>query len=109
LRWPWPFLADTDRVLYARLGMRRASLRNVYSPRTLRRYAGAFVRGQRVRRPVEDTRQLGGDAVLADGRAVWVYLPRGPDDRPSMDTIEAALREVARNQVDGAPPLQPSL
>ena len=81
LRWPGLFLADEQRQLYALLGMRRASLWQVYSPGTLARYALAAVRGHHLPRPVEDTRQMGGDALVRDGIVVRRWLPRTPNDR----------------------------
>jgi hypothetical protein len=81
LSWPGLFLADEQRQLYGLLGMRRASLWQVYSPGTLARYAVAAAHGRHLPRPVEDTRQLGGDALLRDGIVVRRWLPRTPDDR----------------------------
>ena len=79
--WPGLFLADENRQLYGLLGMRRARLWQVYSPGTLARYGLAATRGQQTPRPVEDIRQMGGDALLQDGVAVRRWLPRTPDDR----------------------------
>ncbi len=79
--WPGLFFADENRRLYGLLGMRRAKLWQVYSPGTLARYAIAAARGQHLPRPVEDTRQMGGDALLRDGVVVRRWLPRTPDDR----------------------------
>ncbi|MGH3751416.1 MAG: peroxiredoxin-like family protein [Pseudonocardiaceae bacterium] len=79
--WPGLFLADEDRRLYGLLGMRRARLWQVYSPGTLARYAIAAARGHHLPRPVEDTRQLGGDALLRNGVVVHRWLPRTPNDR----------------------------
>jgi hypothetical protein len=81
LRWPGLFLADEQRQLYALLGMRRARLWRVYSPGTLAHYAVAAARGHHLPRPVEDTRQMGGDALLHDGIVARRWLPRTPDDR----------------------------
>ncbi|HXT42897.1 MAG TPA: AhpC/TSA family protein [Pseudonocardiaceae bacterium] len=81
LRWPGLFLADEQRRLYALLGMRRATLWRVYSPRTLAHYVLAAARGRRLPRPVEDTRQMGGDALVRAGIVVRRWLPRTPDDR----------------------------
>jgi hypothetical protein len=79
--WPGLFLADESRRLYGLLGMHRAKLWQVYSPGTLARYALAAARGQQLPRPVEDIRQMGGDALLQDGVVVRRWLPRTPDDR----------------------------
>ncbi|MGI9119322.1 MAG: peroxiredoxin-like family protein [Acidimicrobiales bacterium] len=95
LDWPWPFLSDPDRVLYHRLGLGRARLRDVYTPATVRLYRQAAQRGEAVHRPVEDSRQLGGDAVVRAGRVVRLFRPASPDDRPPVDTLLAALAEVA--------------
>ncbi|MDQ4011169.1 MAG: hypothetical protein M3228_10870 [Actinomycetota bacterium] len=94
--WPGPFLADEDRRLYGVLGMRRARLWQVYSPRTLARYAIAAARGQQLPQPVEDIRQMGGDALLHDGVVVRRWLPRTPDDRirPSRLLHAAACWQV---------------
>ncbi len=81
LSWPGLFLADEQRRLYGLLGLRRARLWQVYSPGTLARYAVAAARGHHLPRPVEDTRQMGGDALLRDGIVVRRWLPRTPDDR----------------------------
>ena len=95
LQWPWPFLSDTDRVLYGRLGLERAPRRAVYNPATLRRYRAAAGRGVAIRRPVEDTRQMGGDAVVASGRAVRLFKPDSPADRTPVPELVKAVAEVA--------------
>ncbi|MGI8701153.1 MAG: AhpC/TSA family protein [Nocardioidaceae bacterium] len=93
LRWPGLVLSDPIRKLYAALGFSRAPLWRVYSPSTLLTYARAVKRGQQLSRPVEDTRQLGGDAVLVDGTVVALWRPRTPDDRPAAAEVLAAAHE----------------
>ena len=95
LALPWPVLSDPDRLLYRRLQIRRAPLRDVYSPGTLARYAAALARGYRVRRPVEDTRQMGADAIVVQGHVVRLFRPRTPDDRPSAEALLTVIREVS--------------
>jgi hypothetical protein len=92
LDWPWPFLADEHRAVYTRVGAGRAGLRHVYNAATLRRYAAAAARWARIRMPVEDTRQLGADALIRDGRAVWLYVERSPDDRPPAGLLVDLVR-----------------
>lgn len=92
---PGPILSDEERALYRLLDLRRGSLLGVYSWGTLRRYALALARRRPLHLPVEDTRQLGADAIVAQGRVVRLYRPRSPDDRPSVDMILAAIRQVA--------------
>ena len=79
LEWPWLFLSDPQRAAYQRLRVPRVRWRDVYTPGTLQRYAAALLHGQRVRRPVEDTRQLCADAVIVGGRAVRVFRSHSPD------------------------------
>jgi len=93
LGWPGPVLSDEPRRLYAELGLGRASLWRTYSPRTLALYGRALLRGRRPQRPVEDTRQLGADAVVVDGTVVRLWRPRSPDDRPA---AAAVVAEAAR-------------
>ena len=87
LGWTGPFLVDEQRVLYRRLEFGRAPLWRVYSRGTMARYAAAARRGVRLPRTVEDTRQLGGDALLQDGVVVMRWLPRSPDDRADPATL----------------------
>jgi hypothetical protein len=88
--WPGLFLADESRQLYGLLGMRRARLWQVYSPGTLAHYALAAARGQQLPRPVEDIRQMGGDALLQGGVVVCRWLPRTPNDRVSPARLVSA-------------------
>lgn len=93
LGWRGRFLADTDRRLYRDLGLGRAPWWRVYSPGTLGIYARAIRRGYRGDPPVEDTRQLGGDALIRDGVAVRRWLPRSPDDRVDAAEVVRAIQE----------------
>lgn len=90
LGWEGRFLSDTGRRLYRDLGLGRAPWWGVYSPGTLAIYARARRRGHRGTAPVEDTRQLGGDALVRDGVAVVRWSPRRPDDRVAPATLAAA-------------------
>lgn len=92
LGWTHRVLADPDRTLYRRLGVGRAPWWRVYSPGTLATYARAFAHGHRPARPVEDTRQLGADAVAVNGTVRLLWRPRTPDDRPDAGQLLAAAR-----------------
>jgi peroxiredoxin len=90
-----PVVADPDRLLYRSIGADRGRLRDVWSPGTISSYATLIRRGRRLRRPTEDTRQLGADLVVDRSgtiRAVW--LPSGPDHRPTPDQIVDAVRAI---------------
>lgn len=91
----FPVLADADRQLYHALGAVRGSTRQVWSPGTLALYARLLARGRRLRRPTEDTHQLGADAVVdRRGRLHRIWLPTSPDARPPIDELIAALRAL---------------
>lgn len=97
LAWEGLFLADTDRRVYRDLGLGRAPWWRVYTPRTIAIYLRAARHGHRGTAPVEDTRQLGGDALVQDGVAVTRWNPRSPDDR----VPAAALATAARDRTPG--------
>ncbi|MGI8778235.1 MAG: AhpC/TSA family protein [Acidimicrobiales bacterium] len=101
LGWPWAFLADPERVLYGRLGLERASLRQVFAPAAVRRYREAAAQGYEVSRPVEDPRQLGADVIAVDGRVVWLRRQVSSDDRPPVATV---LEVAAGFALPGAAP-----
>jgi peroxiredoxin len=89
---PFTFVSDEERVLYRLLGAERGTRRAVWSAGTLRMYAELIRRGRRLRRPSEDVRQLGADAVVGrDGRLRYLALPATPADRPPVDELIRAL------------------
>lgn len=89
-----PVLSDTDRTVYRLLDLKRAPLWQVYSPGTLLYYARARLRGRPLPAPVEDTRQMGGDALVEDATVVRFWRPRTPDDRADPERIAAAARAM---------------
>lgn len=97
-RLPFPILVDADRATYASYGLARGSFFAVWGPATIRKYA-SILRKSGVRRSLADirsatadTRQLGGDFVVApDGRLTWGFWSTGPADRPSADEVLAAV------------------
>lgn len=92
-------LRDPDRAAYRAFGLGRGSLARVWGLRAARRYAQLIRVGgwRRLHRPTEDTRQLGGDFVIDPaGRLSWSYRGAGPDDRPTVDEIVAAVEQANR-------------
>ena len=90
---PYPVLADEDRHCYRAYELGRASVRRAFGRSTLRRYAELVRQGHRPRLPTEDTLQLGGDFVVGrDGRLVYAFRSRSPDQRPTIDELLAAVR-----------------
>jgi peroxiredoxin len=93
LALPYTVVTSEDRSAYRAYGLGRASLRRTYGWRVLRRYAGLLRSGWRLERPTEDTRQLGGDFVVApDGTLAYAFRSSGPDDRPPVDDLVEAVR-----------------
>lgn len=92
LHLPFAVLSDIDRRLYRLVGAERGTLRQVWSVATLRMYGALIRSGRRLRRPTEDTRQLGADVVIDAGGIVrFVALPASPDQRPTISQLTAAL------------------
>ena len=93
---PGPVRSQPGAVPAAR--HRPCPLWRVYSPGTLAAYATAITRGHRPSRPAEDIRQLGGDAIMADGTIRLLWRPRTPDDRPAASDVVAAARRWLTRQ-----------
>lgn len=90
LGWTEPVLSDPSRAFYGRLGIGRAPWWRVYTRATLAVYIRAWRRGRRPSPPSgEDTRQLGGDAVMVDGVVRTLWRPQSPDDRPAAADVLA--------------------
>ena len=95
LGWTGAFCSDEDRALYHRLGLGRAGVTSLFTSGTRAVYASALKRGASVERPVEDIRQLGGDALVVGGVARVTFRPSSPDDRPDVDELVEAARSLA--------------
>ena len=92
LHLTFDIVADTDRMLYRLLGAERGSARQVWSAGTIRMYVRLLRSGRRLRRPTEDIRQLGADAVVGrSGDLRYLSLPSTPDARPPISDLIAAL------------------
>jgi len=92
LELPFPLLADPDLEVYQQFGLKRGSLRQIWSFGTIKLYARLLAKGRRLRPPSQDTRQLGGDFVIGpDGRLAQGFWPSSPDQRPSIDTLIDAV------------------
>lgn len=94
LDWPFLFCSDEDRQLYRRLGLGSAPARQLFTKGTRAIYASARADGLPLALPVEDPRQLGGDAVVVAGVARTIFRPTSPDDRPDVDDLLRAAAEA---------------
>jgi AhpC/TSA antioxidant enzyme len=90
---PMTVLVDDARASYRAYGFGRGSVRKVWGLRTWRAYARLLRAGRRLRRPTEDTLQLGGDVVVdREGTISYLFRSADPDDRPSVDDLLGAVR-----------------
>ena len=92
---PFPVLSDVSRRAYAAFGLQRGRASTIWNWPTAKTYLGGILHGRRPRLPRGDLTQLGGDVVLdADGRIVFVHRSQNPADRPTIETIVAAIRRA---------------
>jgi hypothetical protein len=92
LQLTFDVVTDLDRGLYRLLGAERGSRRQVWSAGTIRMYGRLLLAGRQLRRPTEDIRQLGADAVVGrNGVLRHLTRPSTPDARPPMSDLIAAL------------------
>lgn len=89
----YPILRDEDRAVYRAYGLARGSFTDVWNWAAVKKYASILRGGRRrLERATEDTRQLGGDFVIApDGTLAWGHWGEGPADRPSVEAVIAAV------------------
>jgi hypothetical protein len=94
---PLRIYADPQRTVYQAFGFERGSRARVWlDPRVLRRYAQLLRRGRRLQRSEQDTLQLGGDVVIdRRGCLAWIHRSEGPEDRPTVAAVAAAVRRAA--------------
>ena len=96
---PFPVLTDPDRSTYHAFGLERGTRRRVWGWRSARAYFEIIRRDGfgGLRLPEEDPLQLGGDFVIGpDGTIAYAFRGEGPDDRPGVDVLVAAVRDLDR-------------
>jgi len=92
---PFPVLSDVSRQAYTAFGLQRGRASTIWSLATAKSYLRSILHGRLPRLPRGDLTQLGGDVVLdADGRIVFVHRSQNPADRPTVETIVAAIRRA---------------
>ncbi|MCA8948230.1 MAG: AhpC/TSA family protein [Planctomycetes bacterium] len=83
-------IADPEGVLFAGLGLRRGTLRQVLGPKVLWRSFVALLKGNFVGRPTGNETQLPG-AFLVRGQEIrFAHRARHAGDHPELDAILAA-------------------
>ncbi len=88
-------LIDPDRSTYRAYGLRSAGFWQIWGLTNLKRSV-QILAGRKltaIRRPTEDTRQLGGDFVIdRSGTLTWGRWAEGPDERPTVQALVDAVR-----------------
>lgn len=97
---PFPVVSDPERRAYRAFGLERTSWWTIFRPDVVLRYLRLIRKGWSPRRPGEgdDLLQLGGDFVLdAQGEILYAHRSADPTDRPTMETLFAALSKAIRS------------
>ena len=97
LKLPFPIGSDPKGKAYVDYGLAKGSRRQIWHPKTALKYLGYVLKGKKIKKPKkgDDLYQLGGDFVIdAQGRVLLAYASERPDDRPSVDTLIAALKDT---------------
>ena len=93
-------LVDPERVTYKAVGTKKASLTDMYNPRTVARGFKSAMTNKIVQGTVQGSAtQLGGVLVIAPGgEIVWSRLATDPSDNPpNAEVLEAARGAAARS------------
>lgn len=101
---PFPVVADPERAAYRAFGLERTSWGRVLRPGVVLRFLRLLFRGWRPRRvrQGEDVLQLGGDFLLdAAGRLAYAYRSTEPTDRPTVEALLGAVRDLAARDRPG--------
>lgn len=87
---PFTVLVDKKRESYRMLGLKRGSISEVMGPRVWAKGIKSLAKhGQGV--PKEDPYQLGGVAIVKDGKVSFVHRSETSSDNLSIDTLLEAL------------------
>ena len=89
----WPLLVDRERRLYRAYDMQRASLWDLFGPRSLWAYLRNMAHGRRPRMATDDVHQRGGDVLVdPEGIVRLHHVGDGPADRPPAERLLAVVR-----------------
>lgn len=100
---PFPVLVDRDRAAYDRWGCTRISWWKLWlDPNVWRSYAEQLRAGERIRGSGADTRQLGGDWVVAPDSTLAYARRQQRDDRPPAgELVDLAVRLGRGSEASG--------
>lgn len=95
----WPMAINESRSLYRAYGMDRGSFWAIWGPHNWGAYFKLMAHGRMPRPPHDDVNQLGGDVLVGpDGIVRLHHVSRSPADRPSIDSLLAAVRADAKRR-----------
>lgn len=92
---PFPIVADPEKKLYRKFGLKQMSAIGFFSPGLALKGIAAIVGGHGIGIPQGDVRQLPGVFIIdTAGQVVFSHFSSNPADHPDSNTILAALPPV---------------
>ena len=89
---PFPIVADPEKRLYRKYGLKQMSTLGLFSPSLAIKGISAIVGGHGIGMPQGDVRQLPGVFIInTAGLIVYSHFSSNPADHPDAQTIIAAL------------------
>jgi len=97
-QWPFPILADPERAAYRYFELERLPWHRVFSPSTIKFYAGVLLKGRKIENyGRDDYRQSGGDFIVdRTGKILFAHRSHDPADRPTVQALLAAVNKMQR-------------
>lgn len=89
---PFPIVADPEKKLYRKFGLKQMSTLGFFSPSLALKGAAAIIGGHGIGMPQGNVRQLAGVFIInTAGDIVFSHFSNNPADHPDAKTIMAAL------------------
>ena len=87
--WPFPILADPERIAYRAFALNRLSWLQVFSLSTLKLYLRLLREGKRLQNYGKDDYYQSGGDFLVDGERniLFAYRSEDPADRPPLEQL----------------------
>jgi hypothetical protein len=95
-QWPFPIYGDPNRTVYSAFALERLSWWKLFGPRVVVKYLKLLWKGGKLQRTHgDDVAQGGGDfLVKPTGELLYQFRSDDPADRPSIETLKAAVFRV---------------
>ena len=89
---PFPIVADPEKRLYRKYGLKQMSTLGLFSPSLAIKGISAIVGGHGIGMPQGDVRQLPGVFIInTAGQIVFSHFASNPADHPDAESIIAAI------------------